>query len=189
MYFPGDMTAQYFFFDTYPGYFLQALPFALLAGLFFVLYRVKRDGTGGLASTVVPALFVCYLTGLLCLTLFLDVMGVVYYFLFYHAPSGRHIRWFCGTFNLSPTFAFDAEQIGNFLLFFPFGIFYSLFRPQSSLKRTIAAGLVTCLGIELLQPVFGRSFDINDVILNGLAAALSACIFHGFQTALSKRRG
>ena len=27
------MTAQYFFFDTWPGYFLQALPFALLAGV------------------------------------------------------------------------------------------------------------------------------------------------------------
>ena len=87
MYFPGDMTAQYFFFDTYPGYFLQALPFALLAGLFFVLYRVKRNGTGGLASTVVPALFVCYLTGLLCLTLFLDVMGVVCYFLLSPVPA------------------------------------------------------------------------------------------------------
>ena len=23
MYFPEDMTFQYFFFDTYPGYFLQ----------------------------------------------------------------------------------------------------------------------------------------------------------------------
>ena len=32
MYFPENMTAAYFFFDTYPGYFLQALPIALLAG-------------------------------------------------------------------------------------------------------------------------------------------------------------
>ena len=32
MYFPENMTAAYFFFDTYPGYFLQALPIALLIG-------------------------------------------------------------------------------------------------------------------------------------------------------------
>ena len=32
MYIPENMTAAYFFFDTYPGYFLQALPIALLIG-------------------------------------------------------------------------------------------------------------------------------------------------------------
>lgn len=32
MYFPEDMNFQYFFFDTYIGYFLQALPIALVAG-------------------------------------------------------------------------------------------------------------------------------------------------------------
>ena len=42
MYFPDNMIFQYFFFDTYPGYFLQALPFALIAGFIFVLYRSRR---------------------------------------------------------------------------------------------------------------------------------------------------
>ena len=37
------MTAQYFFFDTYPGYFLQVLPFALLAGLLYGIHRFARD--------------------------------------------------------------------------------------------------------------------------------------------------
>ena len=35
MYFPSNMTFQYFFFDTYPGYFLQALPIALIAGIIY----------------------------------------------------------------------------------------------------------------------------------------------------------
>ncbi len=30
MYFPSDMNFQYFFFSTYPGFFLQVLPIALL---------------------------------------------------------------------------------------------------------------------------------------------------------------
>ena len=36
MYLPTDVTFQYFFFDTYYGYFLQALPIALLAGIVYV---------------------------------------------------------------------------------------------------------------------------------------------------------
>ena len=39
MYFPQDMNFQYFFFSTYPGYFLQALPFALTAGIIYIVYQ------------------------------------------------------------------------------------------------------------------------------------------------------
>ena len=188
MYFPEDMTFQYFFFDTYPGYFLQALPIALIAGVVFFLVKTRQTGGRFLGRTLLSTLFVCYITGLLCLMLFFDVMGCMYYFLFYHQPSGRHIQWFAWVFNFAPTFGFDAEQIGNFLMFLPFGILYPLFRRRSSWLRTAAAGLLTCLGIELLQPVFGRSFDINDIILNGLAVLLSATVFCGVRAALSGRR-
>ncbi len=33
MYFPSDMTFQYFFLDTYIGYFLQALPIAIITAV------------------------------------------------------------------------------------------------------------------------------------------------------------
>ena len=183
MYFPDDMTFQYFFFDTYPGYFLQALPAALLAGALFVLLRVRRNGRETLVKSLVPALFVCYLTGLVCLTLFLDVMGEVYYFLFYHMPGGRHIHWFSGALDFDLVLSLGSEQIGNFLMFLPFGILYPLFRPGSTLPRTIAAGAAVCLCIELLQPVFGRSLDVTDIVLNGAAVVLSACVFHGVRAA------
>ena len=51
----------------------------------------------------------------------------------------------------------------------------------------MAAGLLTSVVIELLQPVFGRSFDINDIILNGLGVLLSAAVFFGVR-ALRRRR-
>ena len=35
------MTPQYFFFDTYIGYFLQVLPIVLLAGLLYGLRGTK----------------------------------------------------------------------------------------------------------------------------------------------------
>lgn len=188
MYFPDDMTFQYFFFATYPGYFLQALPIALIAGVIYFLFKARQTGGRFPGRTLLSTLFVCYLTGLLCLTLFLDLIGDTYYFLFYHLPSGRHIRWFAWVFDFIPTFELDAEQVGNVLMFLPFGILYPLFRPRSSWKHTAVAGLLTCLGIELLQPVFGRSFDINDIILNGFAVLLSSTVFYGVRAALSGRR-
>lgn len=186
MYFPEDMNFQYFFFNTYPGFFLQALPVALIAGLIFVLRR-RKHSSAPLVRDIIPALFVCYITGLLCLTLFLDLMGDLYYFLFYHMPSGRHIRWFCMEFDLIPTFSLDAEQVGNFLMFLPFGILYPLSRPESTWRQAVVTGLLTCLGIELLQPIFGRSFDINDIILNGLAIICSTAVCCALRTAWSQR--
>ena len=108
MYFPDNMTWQYFFLDTYPGYFLQLLPLAL--GL-----------------------------------------------------------------------DFGAENLFNLLLFLPFGFLYPLFRREATWRRTALTGLGLCLGIELLQPVFGRSFDLNDVLLNGIGIAASTALCFGLR--------
>ena len=189
MYFPEDMNFQYFFFDTYPGYFLQALPFALAAGIVYVIYRTRKTGAAVGARTLLASLFVCYLTGLLCLTLFEYVMGQIYYFLFYHMPSGRHYHWFTFEYDLIPDFFhnFGAENLGNIVMYLPFGILYPLFRENAPWRRTIAAGIALSVIIELLQPVFGRSFDINDIILNALGVLLSTAVFYTSKTLIHKK--
>ena len=144
MYFPSDMNFQYFFFSTYPGFFLQALPIALIAGIIYAARQIRRGRRRSTGRIILSSLFVCYITGLLCLTLLNSIIGDIYYFLFYNAPSGRSHHWF--------TFEYD-------------------FIPE-------IAGFVTTLGIELLQPVFGRSFDINDIILNCVGVTVSTVAFY-----------
>ena len=81
MYFPQDMNFQYFFFSTYPGYFLQALPFALAAGIIYIVYQKKGKRQSSIGKMILPSLFVCYMTGLLCLTLFQSIVSDIYYYL------------------------------------------------------------------------------------------------------------
>ena len=106
MYFPDNMNVQYFFFDTYPGYFLQALPIALVAGIIYAVYKRKKQGVS-LQETILSSLFVCYITGLLSLTLFDLVMSDIYYFLFYHMPSGSSYHWFTFEYDFIPDFYFS----------------------------------------------------------------------------------
>ena len=80
MYFPENMTAAYFFFDTYPGYFLQALPIALLAGGLWA-FRLRKTALP-LPERLRSVLFACYLTGLFCLTLFQPLIAELYRLLF-----------------------------------------------------------------------------------------------------------
>ena len=180
MYFPSDMNFQYFFFSTYPGFFLQALPIALIVGIVFITYQIRQRRQRSIGRIILSSLFVCYITGLLCLTLLNSIVGDIYYFLFYHAPSGRSHYWFTFEYDLIPDFFynFGSENLGNIVMFLPFGILYPLFRQDSTWKRTLLAGFVTTLGIELLQPVFGRSFDINDVILNSVGIVISTIVFY-----------
>lgn len=179
MYFPSDMNFQYFFFSTYPGFFLQALPIALIAGIAYAIHKIRQRRRRSAGKIILSSLFICYITGLLCLTLLNSIIGDIYYFLFYHAPSGRSHQWFTFEYDFIPDFFhnFGAENLGNIVMFLPFGILYPLFREGSTWKRTLVAGSMTTFGIELLQPVFGRSFDINDIILNSLGVIASTIVF------------
>ena len=121
----------------------------------------------------------CYLTGLLCLTLALDIIGNIWYFLFYFLPSGNSIRLFTFEFDFELDFYNHLrwENIFNLLMYLPFGVLYPLFRRKDGWGKTLLAGFLLVVGIELLQPVFGRAFDINDVVLDTLGTSLSATLF------------
>ncbi len=188
MYFPEDMNFQYFFFDTYIGYFLQALPIAVLVSAVYGIIRFKKDKETPIFRKLFSCVFVCYMTGLLCLVIGLDLMNMFWYKLFYRMDPGFTIDWFGGYFDLVPDFFnnISAETIGNILMFLPFGILYPLSQKDPTWKRSVKTGLVTVVAIEVLQPVFGRAFDMNDIILNSLGIVVSVSVFVGVKRMLKK---
>ncbi len=181
MYFPEDMTFQYFFFDTYIGYFLQVIPVALIAGIIYFIYKLQHKNGLSTGKIAVKSLFVCYIAGLLSLTLFIDIIGSIYYFIFYHQFSLSDIPWFKFSCNFIPNFFknFNGEKLWNILAFVPFGILYPLYNEKTTLKHTLIMAPVLSLCIEITQPIFGRATDINDIILNALGAQISTIIFYG----------
>ena len=171
------MTFQYFFFDTYAGYFLQMAPFAAVAGALVGLWQYRRGA--GKRRSVCCGLLGAYLVGLVGVTLLLRVINLMWYWLIYGQSGGR--AWFFEwTYDFIPDFwnHFRRENLANALMYLPFGVLHPLAAQKRSFCRTVGAGLVLILAIELLQPIFGRSFDMNDVILNLAGVAVSAGVFH-----------
>lgn len=170
------MTFQYFFFNTYPGYFLQMVPFALAAGVGAGMWKYRRGA--GKGRCLFSGLLAAYLTGLVGVTLLLRIVNLMWFWLIYRQPGGN-VWFFEWTYNFIPNFwvNFRGENLANALMFVPFGVLYPLTGERRSFQRTIAAGAALILAIELLQPVFGRAFDINDVILNLTGVAVSAAVF------------
>lgn len=179
MYFPQNMTFQYFFFDTYVGYFLQALPLALITSVTYYLIKFRNDSKTPLSKKIFSSIFICYITGLICLTIGLDIINIIWYKLIYHMDPGTSINWFNGNFSFNLNFISNLtkENIGNFLMFLPFGILYPLSQKEFNYKNTIIKGIILVLIIEVLEPLFGRAFDINDIILNTLGIIISTLIY------------
>lgn len=188
MYFPDNMTFVYFFFTTYPGYFLEVLPIALVVA--FLYWKKHRETAQSKRELLWSTVFVCYLTGLLCLTLALDLIGDLWFILLYWDFTCINTRLFSFVFDFELHLLdfLNSENIFNLLMYLPFGVLYPLFCRKDGWGRTLLAGLVLVLGIELLQPVFGRAFDINDVVLDTLGTSLSATLFF-LCRAIFKRTG
>lgn len=188
------MTFQYFFFDTYVGDFLQVLPAAVLAAAICGLCRrrkLRRAGERWRWQDTWKTLLVSYLTGLLALVAVPSALwNTIWYSLFYGNTGAGRFQFFTPVYNLVPDFFrnFSLENLGNLLLFLPFGVLYPLARGEGRFGRTLGAAAILTVAIELFQPVVGRSFDINDICLNFFGSALSAAVTCLLWRLIKKRR-
>ena len=84
------------------------------------------------------------------------------------------------TFGLTPHLLYNL--LGNVLLFLPFGLFAALLWRGFGWKRALLAGVCITGPIEVWQLLVGRTFDVDDLMLNALG------VLCGFWLALALRR-
>lgn len=72
---------------------------------------------------------------------------------------------------------FYKNVIGNVLLFVPFGYFVSDIINNKKLILSMFITLVTSVSIEVIQMNIGRSFDIDDIILNFIGGIIGYGIY------------
>ena len=164
------------------GFFLQVLPFALLAGAVYALCRhVRRARTGepaGFWDGLVRTLFVCYLAGLAGLLLapnnfwiwlcqcILDGSGTVAVGPLFQGGFDfglTLVRWLKGELTLGSWV--KTMLIANVAMFLPLGFFLPFVSKKVNAKNIWAIAAAAPLLIECVQPVMGRSFDIDDLIM------------------------
>ena len=82
---------------------------------------------------------------------------------------------------------FYRNVIGNIVLFIPFGYFISYY-PKVGKKWYISflIALITCFTIEVIQMGIGRSFDVDDIILNVLGGIIGYILYIVFESFFKK---
>lgn len=125
---------------------------------------------------------------------FLNLVFIVYVLLLFqlltstemNTNSGLNIVPFTEIFRYemgSKLFIFNV--IGNIVVFIPFGYFVSSYVKANKVSHILFISVITSLTVELVQLQIGRSFDIDDILLNVVGSIIGFLLFIGL-TAIKK---
>ncbi len=181
------------------GYFLQALPVALIVGLVYAVARtiwLKRQRVQiNWKSEAVRWLFACYLTGLCSLIVlpanfWLYIYDGVFYGWWdqlgsvFQLGECNFVPAIVGCFNGTIALGSWVKQmlVGNIAMLVPFGFFSAFIFERFRGKVAFAIAVIVPIIMETLQLIFGRNFDVDDIICNFLGIVL------GFLMALGVKK-
>ncbi len=188
---------------TVSGYFFQAIPITLIVGIVYAIIRIaviKKKKLGfNFGKELIKLLFVCYLTGLISLVIlpanfWLNLFDGILY-----GWWNDFAIFSFGYVNLVPSVfkALSGELtlgswvktmlIGNFVMFLPLGFFLPFVSKKVNNKSIFLFAALIPAAVELLQLIFGRSFDVDDLICNFIGITAGYFIVR-FIIGMMKRR-
>lgn len=117
---------------------------------------------------------------------FVNLLFLVYALLLFELLTSAEMNVNSG-FNLIPfqeilryevgSKMFNFNVFGNILIFVPFGYFVSGYVKASKVSHILFISLLTSLTVELVQLQIGRSFDIDDIMLNVLGSIIGFLLY------------
>ena len=111
---------------------------------------------------------------------------VAYLLILFQLVTSQDIQAYKGT-NLIPfreilryepgTTAFYKQVIGNILMFIPLGYFMTSFCKIRELGTITIVSILSSFVIEIVQNYIGRSFDVDDIILNVVGGIIGFLLY------------
>lgn len=184
--------------------FLQVVTITVLVGIVYAVCRYitvkRRSITTSLGRESMRCLFVCYLTGLVNLVLVPANLWMLIWANICIGYSHSELKFFSGEFNLVPIvieLLLGEMTLGrwvitmlvyNFLMFMPFGFFLPFVSDKVTFSSALKVAVVVPVVVEVIQPIVGRSFDVDDIILNfaGIIAGYLAAVL--IKSMINKRK-
>ena len=182
------------------GYFLQAVPIVCVVGILYGIVRARAAKRGKGEWGIMKLLFACYLAGLISLV----VLPANFWLRFF---DGVFFGWWeemlpifrFGGFHLTPSLLkvlsgelvlgswVKTMLVGNVVMFLPFGFFLPFVTEKFNGKNIFAIAAAVPVAVELLQTVFDRSFDVDDLICNFIGIVAGFFIGFAIKTMRQKR--
>ena len=120
-----------------------------------------------------------------------DLLFLVYLIILWQLVTGQDLNVNGGT-NFMPfreilrydygTLSFYKQVFGNILLFIPLGYFATSYCRIKNLGVITIVSLLSSSVIEVVQHFIGRSFDIDDIILNVVGGIIGFLLYIGLNS-------
>lgn len=117
---------------------------------------------------------------------FLNLLFIIYILLLFELLTGTENNSGAGI-NIIPfseifRYNFGSKMfiynvLGNILLFIPYGYFVTRYTETKSVFQIFIVSLITSFTVEFLQVRLGRSFDVDDIILNVVGGILGYFVY------------
>ncbi len=165
--------------------FFEVVPITCLVGAVYGVLRYRRVKKQGItvkrSIELARFLFVCYLTGLINLVLVPNNLWTyIWYYLRNGYPGCTVGPLFQLSYNLVPSFFriwageltaggwVKTMLTGNLLMLAPMGLLLPFVTDRLNKRNMALVAVGIPVAIELLQPIVGRSFDVDDILMNFL---------------------
>ena len=112
---------------------------------------------------------------------FTNLLFIIYILLLYELLTRSELNTVSG-YNLVPfteifryeigSASFYLNVIGNIIIFIPFGYFISTYIKPSKILPILIVSVISSTTVEFVQLCIGRSFDVDDILLNALGALI-----------------
>ena len=158
-----------------------------------IMYRRKKPAS----RIVLTAVFILYITGVICLTFFpVDYTDVVdeNFDVFNNTIKLIPFEIITGMIQKYDLFVFMVEVGGNILMTIPFGLMLPLLIPEKKKVFYPLMFFAFTFGIESMQLLIGfllgtfyRTADVDDIILNFTGAMIGFLIFRFLPVKLKEK--
>ncbi len=126
----------------------------------------------------------------------MNLIFLIYIFLLFSFLSQTDVNSLKG-FNLIPfremlrydlgSNLFNFNIIGNIIVFVPLGFFIGYYAKTKKIISTVIATFLISLSVEFIQYFIGRTFDVDDIILNVVGSFIGYIFYlvlYGFNKTL-----
>lgn len=117
---------------------------------------------------------------------FSNLLFIIYILLLYELLTRSELNHNSG-YNLVPfteifrypigSNNFYFNVVGNIVMFIPFGYFISTYIKPKRILPILIVSAISSATIEFVQSCIGRSFDVDDIILNALGAIIGFLLY------------
>lgn len=120
---------------------------------------------------------------------FSSLLFIIYILLLYELLTRSELNHNSG-FNLAPftemfrypvgSKGFYFNVVGNIVMFIPFGYFISTYIKPKKMLPILIVSAISSATVEFVQSCIGRSFDVDDILLNVVGALVGFLLYVSF---------